>query len=233
MLVEAMLLPLGHRIDVAENGAQGLHKFRTGQYDLVLMDVQMPGMDGHTATVELRRIESAEQRRRTPVIALTANAFESDVQRSHEVGCDDHLTKPISQAALLDALARHGPRDARPPPQAAPLAPPPFNPLSEAPTALEAQQRRARWRAHARVFLGEWKHTWASANADQRLQLAEDLAAVADHIGCVELALAAVTLRAALRNGDDGWASQQVDAALLPALVELSDAAPAKPGLSV
>ncbi len=235
MLVEAMLLPLGHSIDVAENGAEGLHKFRTGQYDLVLMDVQMPGMDGHTATVELRRIESTEQRRRTPVIALTANAFESDVQRSHEVGCDDHLTKPISQAALLDALARHVPRDARPPPQAAPLVPPPFPPLGEGPKALEAQQQaqHARWRAHARVFLGEWKHTWASASAAQRPQLAEDLAAVADHIGCVELALAADTLRAALCNGDDGLASQQVDAALLPALVELSDAAPAKPGLSV
>ena len=110
LVVEAMLLPLGHRIDVAVNGALGLHKLRSGHYDLVLMDVQMPGMDGHTATREFRSIEAAEQRRRTPVIALTANAFDADLQRSLEVGCDDHLTKPISRAALLDALARHAQR---------------------------------------------------------------------------------------------------------------------------
>ncbi len=106
LVFEAMLLPLGHRVDHAENGLVGLHKFRSGRYDLVLMDVQMPGMDGLAATRELRRIEREDERVRTPVIALTANAFEADVQRSIDAGCDAHLTKPISQAELLDALAR-------------------------------------------------------------------------------------------------------------------------------
>ena len=236
MVIEAMLLPLGHRIDVAENGAQGLQKFRTGRYDLVLMDVQMPGMDGHTATRELRRIEAAEQRRRTPVIALTANAFESDVQRSHEAGCDDHLTKPISQTALLEALARHACQDfheASPSPQPSAPGPHPFSHLSDTPTALDAQRQQARRRDHALVFLGDWQQSWAKASADEQLQLADDLAEVADQIGAAELCLAAISLRSALSNGDLGAAFLQVDAALLPALAELSMAMPAKPGQSV
>ena len=108
LVFEAMLLPLGHRVDHAENGLVGLHKFRSGRYDLVLMDVQMPGLDGLSATRELRRIEREDGRARTPVIALTANAFDADAQRSLDAGCDAHLTKPISQAELLEALGRHG-----------------------------------------------------------------------------------------------------------------------------
>ena len=108
LVVEAMLLPQGHRVDTAENGLVGLQKLRTGRYDLVLMDVQMPAMDGLTATRELRRLERDSGRPRTPVIALTANAFEADVQRSLDAGCDAHLTKPIDQAQLLAALASHG-----------------------------------------------------------------------------------------------------------------------------
>ncbi|MDY0744071.1 CHASE2 domain-containing protein [Paucibacter sp. R3-3] len=108
LVFEAMLLPLGHRVDHAENGLIGLHKFRSGRYDLVLMDVQMPGMDGLAATRELRRIEREDERVRTPVIALTANAFDADAQRSLDAGCDAHLTKPISQAELLEALGRYG-----------------------------------------------------------------------------------------------------------------------------
>ena len=230
LVVEAMLLPLGHRIDVAVNGALGLHKFSTGRYDLVLMDVQMPGMDGHAATREIRRIEAAEQRRRTPVIALTANAFDADVLRSREVGCDDHLTKPISRVALLEALARHAPTAPPPGDTRAPAAPPQ---LSSPPPGLDAQLQHGRRRAHARVFLGDWSQSWASANADQAKRLAEDLAAVADHVGAADLCLAAVTLRAAL-DSDEPTATEQacrqVEAALLPALAELS---PAHPDLSV
>jgi signal transduction histidine kinase/ActR/RegA family two-component response regulator len=110
LVIEAMLQPFGHQITVAENGALGLQCLREQAFDLVLMDVQMPGMDGHTATRELRRLEAQQGWPRTPVIALTANAFDSDERRSIEAGCDDHLTKPISQTALLQALARHGRR---------------------------------------------------------------------------------------------------------------------------
>ena len=99
-----MLRDNGIEIDVAGDGEAALARFREGGYDLVLMDVQMPGIDGHAATREIRRIEAAEGRVPTPVIALTAHAFERDVQRSIEAGCNAHLTKPIAREALLAAI---------------------------------------------------------------------------------------------------------------------------------
>ena len=74
--------------------------------DMILMDVQMPGVDGLAATRAIRDIESAQGRRHTPVVALTAEASEAQVQRCMAAGCDAHLSKPISQASLLDAVSR-------------------------------------------------------------------------------------------------------------------------------
>jgi CheY-like chemotaxis protein len=73
----------------------------------VLMDMLMPVVDGLSATRQWRAIETAEGRPRTPIVALTANAFDTDVQQSLAAGCDAHLTKPISLAALLQALAKY------------------------------------------------------------------------------------------------------------------------------
>ncbi|MFT7776794.1 CHASE2 domain-containing protein [Roseateles sp.] len=110
LVIEGMLAPLGHCITRVVDGAQALAALRDGDFDLVLMDMQMPGMDGLAATREWRAIEAAEigkGRTHTPIVALTANAFDADVQRSLEAGCDAHLTKPISLAALLQALAKY------------------------------------------------------------------------------------------------------------------------------
>ncbi len=111
LVIEGMLAPLGHRITRVADGAQALAALREGEahggFDLVLMDMLMPGLDGHSATRQWRAIEAAEGLPRTPIVALTANAFDSDVQQSLEAGCDAHLTKPISLAALLQALAKY------------------------------------------------------------------------------------------------------------------------------
>ena len=107
LVVEGMLAPLGHRITRVGDGAQALAALREGDFDLVLMDMQMPVVDGLGATRRWRAIEAAEGRPRTPIVALTADAFDADVQRSLDAGCDAHLSKPISLAALLQALARH------------------------------------------------------------------------------------------------------------------------------
>ncbi|MEO8281636.1 MAG: ATP-binding protein, partial [Ideonella sp.] len=104
LLVEAMLKDARCTLDVAANGETALAKFYAGDYDLILMDIQMPGIDGHQTTREIRRIEAAEGRRPVTVIALTAHAFERDVQRSLEAGCNAHLTKPVSRDALLAAI---------------------------------------------------------------------------------------------------------------------------------
>ncbi len=104
LMVEAMLAGSGCVLDIAANGEAALSKFQVGRYDLILMDVQMPGIDGHQATREIRRIEAAARSKPVPVIALTAHAFERDVQRSLEAGCNAHLTKPVSREHLLAAV---------------------------------------------------------------------------------------------------------------------------------
>jgi signal transduction histidine kinase/ActR/RegA family two-component response regulator len=107
LVIEGMLAPLGHRITRARDGAEALAALRDGHFDLVLMDMLMPVVDGLSATRQWRAVEAAEGRARTPIVALTANAFEADVQQSLAAGCDAHLTKPISLAALLQALAKY------------------------------------------------------------------------------------------------------------------------------
>jgi signal transduction histidine kinase/ActR/RegA family two-component response regulator len=107
LVIEGMLEPLGHRITRAADGAEALEALREAEFDLVLMDMLMPGIDGLTATRQWRAIEAAEGLPRTPIVALTANAFDTDVQQSLAAGCDAHLTKPISLAALLQALAKY------------------------------------------------------------------------------------------------------------------------------
>jgi len=107
LVIDGMLAPLGHRITRVPDGAQAVAALRSGDFDLVLMDMLMPGLDGLGATRQWRAIEAAQGLPRTPIVALTANAFDTDVQQSLAAGCDAHLTKPLSLAALLQALARY------------------------------------------------------------------------------------------------------------------------------
>lgn len=109
LVIEAMLTPLGHVIELAGDGEQALVCLQQGRYDLVLMDVQMPRLDGISATRRWREQEAAAGRKRLPIIALTANAFAQDVAQCLAAGCDAHLSKPISLQALLQALERWAP----------------------------------------------------------------------------------------------------------------------------
>ncbi|MEQ8233452.1 MAG: ATP-binding protein [Gammaproteobacteria bacterium] len=105
MLIRAYLKKTPYTVTEAENGAEAVAAFEHEQFDLVLMDVQMPVMDGYAATRAIRDLERAHERPRTTVLALTANAVKEDVERSLAAGCDAHLTKPIKKQVLLDALA--------------------------------------------------------------------------------------------------------------------------------
>jgi PAS domain S-box-containing protein len=104
LLIQAMLKNTLHRLDFAENGRVALDKFRSGHYDLVLMDVQMPEMDGHAAAVAMRRFEQEQGRTATPIFALTAHAMKEDEQKSLNAGCTGHLTKPIKKKILIELL---------------------------------------------------------------------------------------------------------------------------------
>ncbi len=104
-LVLSYLKQLNPTIEIASNGQQAVEKFRTGRFDIVLMDVEMPELDGYAATREIRRYEQEMTREPTPVVALTAHAFSDRRDKSSEAGFTAHLTKPIRKTTLLDALA--------------------------------------------------------------------------------------------------------------------------------
>jgi PAS domain S-box-containing protein len=99
-----MLAKLGYRADVAPDGYSALEALEENVYDAVLMDCQMPGLDGYEVTRELRRREGGG--RHLPVIALTAHAMRSDRERCFAAGMDDYLSKPLRLAALREALER-------------------------------------------------------------------------------------------------------------------------------
>ena len=103
-LIQAYLKRTPYQLDVAENGAIALEKFKAGSYDVVLMDVQMPVMDGYTATREIRKWEGEKKIKETPIIAFTAHAMKKDMQKSREAGCNFHLTKPVKKGTLLKII---------------------------------------------------------------------------------------------------------------------------------
>ena len=108
LLIQSYLKSVLCAIDIAENGAIGVEKYKSGEYDLVLMDVQMPVMDGYTATKAIRQWESEKGARATPIIALTAYALKEEIQKSLEVGCTAHLAKPIKKATLIETISHYG-----------------------------------------------------------------------------------------------------------------------------
>jgi two-component system sensor histidine kinase/response regulator len=101
-----MLEHLGFSVDVVSNGADAVHAAISGNHDVVLVDGQMPVMDGVAAVGEIRRRETPLGRR-VPIIALSGSAFDNDAARFDAAGVDDHLGKPVSLDALEEALTRH------------------------------------------------------------------------------------------------------------------------------
>jgi CheY-like chemotaxis protein len=107
LLIRTYLKKEPYDVDEAENGAIAVACFGEGRYDLILMDVQMPVMDGHEATRAIRDFERSNGRPPVPIIALTAHAVKEDMEKSLAAGCTAHLTKPIKKQVLLAALAEH------------------------------------------------------------------------------------------------------------------------------
>ena len=106
-VVSRMLERLGHHVEVAVNGREAFERARAGTFDIVLMDCQMPEMDGWEATARIRAAFAG--RRRIPILALTANASDADRQRCLDAGMDAHLSKPLKLERLAEALSTWGP----------------------------------------------------------------------------------------------------------------------------
>jgi signal transduction histidine kinase/HPt (histidine-containing phosphotransfer) domain-containing protein len=121
LVIRAYLKDTGYELDYATNGQEALERLKGKRYDVVLMDVEMPVLDGYQATSQLRALESTQAIPRTPVIALTAHAGPEHEARSHAAGCDAHATKPLRRGTLLELLARCGPQPAGHEPTSAPI----------------------------------------------------------------------------------------------------------------
>ena len=107
VVVKAFLKKTPHTIEIAENGEIAVDKFVSGDYDLVLMDMRMPVMDGYTATREIRKWEKANNKDATPIIALTAHALVEDKQKCLDAGYTDYLSKPPKKDDLLNKLSQY------------------------------------------------------------------------------------------------------------------------------
>ena len=103
-VVLGLLAKLGHRADAVRNGLEAVKAVEAGGYDLVIMDCQMPELDGFEATRRIRLLTGAH--RKVPIVALTANAMQGDRERCLEVGMNDYVTKPVDVGRLAAALQR-------------------------------------------------------------------------------------------------------------------------------
>ena len=112
-LIRAYLKKTPYHLEEVEDGLQAIEKFIAGKFDVVLMDIQMPNVDGYEATAAIRGWERTNNRRRTPILALTASALDDAMIRTKAAGCDAHITKPVKKATLLEAI-RNALKNTRP-----------------------------------------------------------------------------------------------------------------------
>ena len=107
VLVSSYLKQTGHSFDIADNGAIGVEKFKSHPYDVVLMDIQMPVLDGYGATKAIREWERSRDLPPVPIIALTAYALKEETDKIFQAGCTTHITKPVKKTTLLEVLRAH------------------------------------------------------------------------------------------------------------------------------
>jgi two-component system, sensor histidine kinase len=105
-LIASMLLGLDADLTAAENGLEGVEAFARESFDVVLMDLQMPVMDGYTATRKIRELESERRLRPTPVVVVSAHSRAKDIRDCLAAGADVHVAKPVDLARLLGTMTR-------------------------------------------------------------------------------------------------------------------------------
>ena len=106
LVIISFLKSYNWKIDEAKNGREAILLYQKNKYDMILMDMQMPVMDGYSATVEIRLMEASKKDVRIPIIALTAYALKEEMSKSFAAGCDEHVTKPVSKAGLLASIEK-------------------------------------------------------------------------------------------------------------------------------
>jgi signal transduction histidine kinase/CheY-like chemotaxis protein len=105
--MKALFQKLSIKMQIAENGVEALHLYKSHKWDLIFMDIQMPLMDGYEATKCIRQYEADNTMEPTPIVALTANAMSDDSKNCFDVGMNDYLTKPVKIEMILNAINKH------------------------------------------------------------------------------------------------------------------------------
>jgi len=105
-LMQYYLSKTNCHLETACDGSEAIRKFEHGHYDMIFMDIQMPGVDGYKATKAIRRIESEKHLKHTPIAALTAFALKEEEKKSFDAGCDFHITKPVKKNVIIETLSR-------------------------------------------------------------------------------------------------------------------------------
>ncbi|MBV2234720.1 MAG: response regulator [Sterolibacterium sp.] len=211
----AFLEDTGVQVDIAVHGRDAVEKILNNTYDLVLMDIQMPEMDGLTAAREVRK---HQRLRELPIIAMTAHAMEGDRQRSLEAGMQDHLTKPINPDTLYQALLRWIAPRQQPPGQAA-KAKKQLVSANEIPSLAGIDTERGlalslgRPELYLRI-LGDFSREFiGSANAMAAAQAAEDWTLarrLAHSLKSSSATIGAAMLARLSKDLEDGYAEQQL-----------------------
>jgi PAS domain S-box-containing protein len=228
LVAAAILRKAGYSVDLARDGAEAVTLAASGSYDLVLMDVRMPGMDGFAATSAIRAL--AGQASRVPILALTASVLPQDVERCLAAGMDGHVAKPLDRERLLLAIA--GVLAARPRRPRAPAPPP--EPRASAPLLdretleeLRTAVGPGRLPRLIGVFSEETRARLARMGAGASLRAVEDeahsLASAAGTFGAVALRDAATAIEAAAARGETAEVAERLDG--LVSLVERTLAA--------
>jgi CheY-like chemotaxis protein len=106
MFMKILLKKLGFNVDVAEDGVEAVEKYKKNKYDIILMDENMPNMNGIEATKKILEYEKENNLPHTPIIALTANAIQGDRERFLNAGMDEYLTKPLNKNKLLKVFKK-------------------------------------------------------------------------------------------------------------------------------
>ncbi|MFV3130244.1 ATP-binding protein [Niveispirillum sp. KHB5.9] len=210
LLVRAILERAGHKVDIAMDGIAAVEAVQRQPYDLVLMDVQMPGMDGLEATRVIRALPSAAGR--IPIVALTANALPSEVERCRKAGMDDHIAKPIEASHLIAALARWSQRIG-PAPMSVPVAGSPEPPEAEVMSGAMQSQLEMLMGAGAllamlqEVVTALRQRVCIAADPATPLDMlrghAHSMVSLAGNFGLMEMSRAARDLEQAIDNGAD------------------------------
>ncbi len=202
ILLEAYLKDGPYDITFVEDGALAVERFAEGVYKLVIMDIQMPVMDGLEATRRIRHFEREKGLARTPIISLTANALPRDVEAALQAGSDSHLAKPISKQKLLDAIAQWQTPAFEKEQKAVDI-------VSDMPP--EFAEHAARYLAGKREQLPTLQHFLSESDFSKISSLAHNLKGTGTSFGFPELSRIGGEMEDAARTSDAGSLARQLE----------------------